>query len=263
MRSSCKFTRLSHACSASQPGPTHSLPRLVVCTSSRPCPGPCTAQDAAALAKPRDERNCRGAMLLPETRVAEVAYAVLSALQHMHSSGFAHCDMKPDNIFIMADNSVRLGDPGVASAPDADGRLAKPTGTYGYCSCEMQAFIDEKPCEYPVTMQTDMPGLARVLAACAAWHDDVLAWKAYLLCQRYLPAFVPEGLQELIGSMMAADPAMRPTPQEALANTWLVDTMGRVRWEQVQQQQEEKEAGVSGTAAAAGAPAESPADAWW
>ncbi len=201
-------------------------------------------------------------MLLPETRVAEVAHVVLSALQHMHSMGYAHCDVKPDNVFVMADGSCRLGDPGVASAPDADGRLPKAVGTYAYCSHEMQAWIDKEPCKYPVTLQTDMPGVARVLAACAAWHDNWPAWNTYARCERYLPAFVPEGLRLLIGSMMAEDPAMRPTPREALANTWLVDTMGRVRWQQLQQQQEE-EAGASGTAAAAGAPAESPADAWW
>ncbi len=191
---------------------------LKLCPLAMPLP---RAQNAAVLATPRDKGRCRTAMLLPETRMAEVAHAVLCALHHLHSMGYAHCDVKPDNILIMADGSVRLGDPGVATRADETGRLGSAAGTYGYCSAEMRALVKGESCEYPVTCQTDMPGLARVLAVCAIWHDYLPAWNEYERCERDLP--------ELIGSMMAEDPAMRPTPLEALGNKWLMETMQLAR----------------------------------
>ncbi len=118
------------------------------------------------LSNPRGKGNFRNGMLLPETRVAEVAHSVLSALHHLHSVGYAHCDVKPDNVFIMADSSVRLGDPGVATAADADGRLGGVAGTYTYCSPEMMARFDGVACQYTVTYQTDMFAVAQVLAQC-------------------------------------------------------------------------------------------------
>ncbi len=240
-------------------------------------------QDAAVEASPRLKRSDRTAMLLPETRVAEVGHALLCALHHLHSMGYAHCDIKPDNILIMADGSVRLGDPGVATAADASGRLPTPAGTYAYCSVEMRAMIDKEACVYPVTCQTDMPGLAKVLALCAVWHDNLSAWGEYAHWERDLPECVPEGLQELIGSMMAKDPTKRPTPLEALGNEWLMETMRLARWQRVQQKQQQQQeeapgkggvvtaaattapeaAVAAGAGAGAGAGTISPADAWW
>lgn len=214
------------------------------------------SQDAAVLANPRGKGNFRPGMLIPETRVAEVAHAVLSALQHLHSRGHAHCDVKPENIFVMADGGFRLGDPGVATAAGTDGRLVGTAGTYTYCSPEMTARFSGVPSQYPVTCQTDMFAVAQVLAQCCMWHDDVMAWADYMRWEKDLPTCVPDGLKQLVASMVEQDPAKRPTPGEALAHPWLVEAMRQVE-KQRRWQQDETRTAAQVTAAV------SRADAWW
>ncbi len=215
------------------------------------------------VARPRCQRGKREGLLLPEMRVAEVAYVLLSALTHMNRQGYAHCDVKPDNVFVMADGSCRLGDPGVACAADASGVLHHAAGSLGYCAPEMLAKLFNRPCSYPVTLKTDMHSVARVLALCAVWYDRMVSWERYVRWEEDLPECVPAGLRDLIASMVDEDPAKRPSPLEALDHPWL---MAVLRGEQQQQQ---GVPGVGTATAAATAPVEaaaagpSPADAWW
>ncbi len=185
-------------------------------------------QDAAVRANPRTKGRKRWDMLLPAARVAEVAHALLSAVDHMNGNGMAHCDIKLDNIFTMADGGVRLGDPGVACAADEAGLLLSAGGTHMFCSPEMWAKLKDEPCRYPVTLKTDMFSVARVLALCCCWHDSHVSWAEYLRWERDLPGCVPAGLKELIAAMVAEDPAQRPTAREALDHPWLVEAMRQV-----------------------------------
>lgn len=193
--------------------------------------------EAAARSNPRPKTAKRRSLLLPETRVAEVAHAVLSALHTMHSAGYAHCDIKPENIFIAADNSCRLGDPGLAMAADPSGVLTWGAGTPKYMAPEMSAKVFGDACRYPVTVQSDMFSVARVLALSVIWNDDKVSWDEYLRWEKDLPRCVPLGLRQLIASMVEEDPAKRPTPLQALGNEWLVGALERAR------QQREAQAG--------------------
>ncbi len=238
------------------------------------CPAPCLRracmQDAAVLSNPRGKGNFRNGMLLPETRVAEVAHAVLSALDFMNSNGYAHCDIKLENIFVMEDGGCRLGDPGVACPINASGVLTRGAGTPGCMSAEMRALVNGLPCPYPVTPKADLFGLARVLTLCCMWHDDLMSWEEYLDWRKDLPSCVPAGLKALIASMIAVDPARRPSPREALEHPWLVGAMQQAekrRWRQGLLEQAAAKAAATAAAAPAAAEATaagpSPADAWW
>ncbi len=52
--------------------------------------------------------------LLPPHRAVEVALQVLAALSFAHSRGVVHRDVKPDNVHLMADGTVKLTDFGIA-----------------------------------------------------------------------------------------------------------------------------------------------------
>ncbi|KAJ5921242.1 Serine/threonine-protein kinase GCN2 [Penicillium verhagenii] len=85
---------------------------------------------------------------------------ILDGLSHIHSRGFIHRDLKPDNIFIDVANNPRIGDLGLAtsgqfttavrsSAPgDFDGNFTRSLGTTYYVAPEMKSGIagqyDEK-----------------------------------------------------------------------------------------------------------------------
>jgi serine/threonine-protein kinase len=53
---------------------------------------------------------------LPEQRALAIASQVCAALEHIHSRGFVHYDVKPANIMLCPDGGIRLIDLGLAHA---------------------------------------------------------------------------------------------------------------------------------------------------
>jgi len=56
---------------------------------------------------------------LPEKDALRIISLVCDALQHMHECGVVHRDLKPGNIMICKDRSIRIMDFGIASAVDS------------------------------------------------------------------------------------------------------------------------------------------------
>ena len=53
---------------------------------------------------------------MPEKEAAKIFHQILSALLYLKESGLSHRDIKPDNIMITENDSVRLIDFGLAKA---------------------------------------------------------------------------------------------------------------------------------------------------
>lgn len=47
---------------------------------------------------------------IPEKDLVMMIGELLSAVEHLHSHGIIHCDIKPENVFVTEDGHVRLGD---------------------------------------------------------------------------------------------------------------------------------------------------------
>ena len=71
----------------------------------------------------KDMLDFRGSSPLQET----VSYMLqlTSALSYAHKHGIVHRDIKPDNIFVMPDGTIKLGDFGIAQANGIDDGLTK------------------------------------------------------------------------------------------------------------------------------------------
>lgn len=71
----------------------------------------------------KDMLDFRGTLSLQET----VSYILqlTSALSYAHYHGIVHRDIKPDNIFVMTDGTIKLGDFGIAQANGIDDGLTK------------------------------------------------------------------------------------------------------------------------------------------
>ncbi|KFK34285.1 hypothetical protein AALP_AA5G125300 [Arabis alpina] len=57
---------------------------------------------------------------LPESVVRRHTKSVLQGLRHIHSNGFAHCDIKLGNILLFGDGSVKIADFGLARKINGD-----------------------------------------------------------------------------------------------------------------------------------------------
>ena len=77
---------------------------------------------------------------IPAERATTIAVRVLEALEHMHSRGVAHRDMKPENIMVDDQDRIKLIDFGIASKAGARrltfGKLSQVMGTPDYISPE-------------------------------------------------------------------------------------------------------------------------------
>ncbi|MER5728860.1 serine/threonine-protein kinase [Streptomyces sp. NPDC002138] len=70
-----------------------------------------------------------------EAEGARLIAEVCEGLAHLHRTGWVHGDLKPDNVLVMADGSVKLADFGIATeltATDGTHGYAPPMGTFDY-----------------------------------------------------------------------------------------------------------------------------------
>ena len=73
---------------------------------------------------------------LPEEAVRFYIANVVVALEHIHSKGYIHRDINPENLLIDRSGYLKLADFGFAKKL-VGGRTWTICGTYGYCAPEL------------------------------------------------------------------------------------------------------------------------------
>jgi eukaryotic-like serine/threonine-protein kinase len=152
---------------------------------------------------------------IPWRRCVEIAAAVAEGLSAAHAKGIVHRDLKPQNLFLTADDRVKILDFGLArrdqaiganeetSAPTQDGTLPGTVlGTVGYMS-------PEQVCGDPVDARTDIFSLGCVLYEMVtgqrAFRRRTAAETLAAILNEEPAEFprsgaaVPQGLENLIG----------------------------------------------------------------
>ncbi len=77
--------------------------------------------------------------LLPLAQVRSILKQLLSALEYSHAQGVVHRDIKPGNVFVMKDGTIKLGDFGIAKLSAESTSMTQTgaiLGTPGYMSPE-------------------------------------------------------------------------------------------------------------------------------
>lgn len=69
---------------------------------------------------------------LPETDRGRLIAGICEGLAHLHRSGWVHADLKPENVLLGADGTVRLSDFGLATELTGTHGYAPPLGTLDY-----------------------------------------------------------------------------------------------------------------------------------
>ena len=153
-----------------------------------------------------------GALTWKET--VHFATQVLGALQHAHSKGIIHRDVKPQNIMLLADGSIKMMDFGIARFSRAQSQTVsdKAIGSVHYISPE-QAKGDRTDARTDIYSVGVM--LYEMLSGRLPFDGDgavsiaimQISDKAKPLAQ--VAPNVPEGLRQITEKAMEKDPAKR------------------------------------------------------
>jgi serine/threonine protein kinase len=152
---------------------------------------------------------------LPVHRVAEIGAGVADALAHVHARGMVHRDVKPANVLLGKDRSVKLTDFGIARLVDA----AKVTST-GLMVGTASYLAPEQVAGEPVGPAADVYALGLLLLETLTGVREydgpaVEAAMARLHRSPVMPPSLPPGWSGVLSAMTARDVAHRPSAEEA------------------------------------------------
>jgi len=165
--------------------------------------------------------------LLPEARILSWFVQTCFALHHVHDRRVLHRDLKTQNIFLMGNGQIKLGDFGIARVLEATKDYAKTmVGTPYYLSPEI---IEDLPYAY----KTDVWSCGIVLFEMATlqhpFNADTLVVLAGNILQDEVPPidkmYSPE-LYGLIKRMLRKEARERPSFREVLKCEFLQAGMG-------------------------------------
>jgi serine/threonine protein kinase len=148
---------------------------------------------------------------LPPSRAARLSLEVAAALDYAHQAGVCHGSLKPGNILLADDGTVKVADFSIARAATEDdpGRTGEVLGVDGYLAPE-------------VVRGDDADGRADVYGLGACLYE-MLTGRApgvdpsTTIPPRALRAGVPRDLDTIVGQAMATDPDDRFQTVQAMA----------------------------------------------
>jgi serine/threonine protein kinase len=177
---------------------------------------------------------------IPEYQAKEITRQLCSGLAEMHRMGFAHRDLKPQNVFVMSRTptawDVRIGDFGITKrVQQNETALRTMTGTQAYMAPEMFPYLVDDQEEHFYTQAVDMWALGimlyQMLTLEFAFGDQIPLHK---YCKNRV-AFPEAALYSelvtttcisLIKSLLRPLPSDRPTSEAAISHAWLQETTG-------------------------------------
>ena len=153
---------------------------------------------------------------LPPEEARALALQVARGLAHAHAAGLVHRDVKPQNLLLREDGTLKIADFGIARAAEGTSLTQTGTvlGTAAYLSPE-QALGED------VTPATDVYSLGAVLYELLTGRpplevrslDDLAKAKAIAPLRELAPE-VPRDLEDVLMRCLARNPAYRPTDLE-------------------------------------------------
>jgi eukaryotic-like serine/threonine-protein kinase len=167
-----------------------------------------------------------GELIASRIRIArgvEIAIAIADALARIHAAGFAHRDLKPDNIIRRADGSVVILDLGLArrlpSDPDDPNRAGVQVGSIEYMAPEQ--VLDATTAAVPADLYAFGCILYELCAGRPPFVGDAAALERAHAALRPPPlralAHVSAALEEVCHDCLAKQPPRRPASAREIA----------------------------------------------
>jgi hypothetical protein len=152
-----------------------------------------------------------------------IVLCILDALEAAHRSDLVHRDVKPENVFLSRDGSVRLLDFGVAKWIAEDQALTRSgvlLGTPRYMAPEQ---LKGDPIDARADVYAAGVLLHELIAGRPPFEEERALALAYAHLSRPPPPLVspqgplPDGLVQAVGAAMAKEPRQRPATAAQLA----------------------------------------------
>jgi serine/threonine-protein kinase len=166
--------------------------------------------------------------ILPSSRVLSIVAQTSSALHAAHQAGLVHRDIKPGNLLITPDGSVKITDFGIARLADQ-----VPLTATGQVMGTVQYLAPEQAGGKPASPATDIYSLGIVayeaLAGKRPFRGDsqvAIAMAQIKEAPPELPASIPSAVRALVMSCMAKKPEGRPASAQDLAQAALALARG-------------------------------------
>ena len=171
---------------------------------------------------------------LSEEEVQEISQQILEGLGIMHAEGFAHRDLKPQNVFVVQKQPqwwVKLGDFGLSKQQTGQTAFRTQAGTQQYMAPELFHYVpdlDLETSEY--TNAIDLWGLGCIIyraIAGAVPFPSLLSLRNYCRDASKVPLNIPPSMEKaggFIEALLQPSPVKRPAAKAALALTWLTES---------------------------------------
>lgn len=166
--------------------------------------------------------------ILPASRVLAIVAQTAAALHQAHLAGLVHRDIKPGNLLITPDGTVKITDFGIARLADQ-----VPLTATGQVMGTVQYLAPEQAGGKPASPSTDIYSLGIVayeaLAGKRPFRGEsqvAIAMAQIKETPPALPSSIPEPVRRLVMSCMAKKPEGRPASAHDLAQAALAFVRG-------------------------------------
>lgn len=151
---------------------------------------------------------------LDEREAVYFTVQILRALQHAHSKGIVHRDIKPQNIMLLKDGTIKVTDFGIARFSRSEQRTMtdKAIGSVHYISPEQAKgdFTDEKSDLYSVgVLLYEMLTGKLPFEADSAVSVAIMQLQSEPVWPRQIKEDIPLGLEQIVMHAMEKDPEKR------------------------------------------------------
>jgi|EP00161_Ancyromonas_sigmoides_P018816 serine/threonine protein kinase len=165
----------------------------------------------------------------PETLAAKISLGLFTALDHIHSKGIIHRDVKPENVFIKNDGNIVLGDFGLASqsaSQKPESVFHTPCGTMTYRAPEI---MGDQPYGPKVDVWAAGLTIYTLVTGHDPWATTTTSNNQMVVIMRKIaqgkinkfPSHCSNAVQDFIGKCIMLNPEERMSSQEALEHPWL------------------------------------------